>query len=64
MWFLSIRYRGADAEILGVKEQWLRCRGSEDHAYADVEGVEDKDDAERRGVGRLDLEPRLCVEGG
>ena len=35
------------------KEQWLRCRGSEDHADADTEGVEDVDDAERRGVKGL-----------
>jgi len=32
------------------KEQWLRCRGSADHVDADIEGVEDVDDAERRGV--------------
>ena len=45
------------------KEQWLRCRGSENHVNADIEGVEDVDDAERRGVGGLELEPRLYVEG-
>jgi len=35
-------------------EQWLRCRGSEDHVNADIEGVEDVDDAERRGVESLE----------
>ena len=45
------------------KEQWLRCRGSEDHVDADIEGVEDVDDTERRGVGGIEPEPRLCVEG-
>ena len=44
------------------KEQWLRCRGSEDNVDADIEGVEGIDDAERRGVEGLELEPRLCVE--
>ena len=32
------------------KEQWLRCRGSEGNVDADTEGVEDFDDAERRGL--------------
>ena len=35
------------------KEPWLRCRGSEDHVDADIKGVEDFDDAERRGVKGL-----------
>ena len=43
-----------------LKEQWLRCRGSEGHVDAYIEGAGDVDDAERHGVEGLKLEPALC----
>jgi len=41
------------------KEQWLRCQGGEGHS--DIEGVEDVNDTERRGVeGRWCRGCRQC----
>ena len=44
------------------KEQWLRCRGGEDQA--DIEGVEDVDDNEKRGVEDADGTAGIDDVGG
>ena len=48
--------------FVASKEQWLRCRGGEGHA--DIEGVEDVDDAKRRGVEGADGDAGVDDVGG